>query len=80
MDARIVYLYSVLPYLEPAVTWRVDFLRGGGSFADFRDEGDVMQGRNPMHADDEDTNQWMRPWMTPLSVLGKPPVRTDLRC
>ncbi|KFZ20687.1 hypothetical protein V502_03070 [Pseudogymnoascus sp. VKM F-4520 (FW-2644)] len=67
LDASVIYLYSILPYIEPARGKRMDFFQGG-AFADFRDVEDVKRGRNPLSADcDEEA---MRPWMTPLSMLG----------
>ncbi|KAK4233850.1 hypothetical protein C8A03DRAFT_19145 [Achaetomium macrosporum] len=64
LDPSIIYLYSILPYLEQP---NIDFFQGS-SFADFRTEEDVREGRNPMH--DGDPAAHMRPWMTPLSMLG----------
>jgi hypothetical protein len=68
IDPAIIYLYSILPYLKQAAHDRgVDFFRGG-EFVDFRDKGDVEQGRNPMYASEPKST--MRPWMTPLSAVG----------
>ncbi|KAK0648574.1 hypothetical protein B0T16DRAFT_408426 [Cercophora newfieldiana] len=67
LDPRIIYLYSVLPYLHPRVIRDVDFI-GGGECVDFRDKDDVEQGRDPMYAD-EDIER-MRDWQTPLSGIG----------
>jgi len=67
LDASIIYLYSILPYIDTAGAEEVDFFQGG-EFADFRQEKDVEQGRDPFYADSEE--EAMRPWMTPLSMLG----------
>ncbi|KPM46184.1 hypothetical protein AK830_g244 [Neonectria ditissima] len=63
----IIYLYSILPYVDTACAEAVDFFQGGG-FADFRMAEDVERGRDPFYADSEE--EAMRPWMTPLSMLG----------
>jgi hypothetical protein len=67
LDASIIYLYSILPYIDTAGAEEVDFFQGG-KFADFRKEKDVKQGRDPFYADSEE--EAMHPWMTPLSMLG----------
>ncbi|KAL5322942.1 hypothetical protein ACEPPN_010922 [Leptodophora sp. 'Broadleaf-Isolate-01'] len=67
LDPSIIYLYSVLPYVDTAGAQQVDFLQGG-EFADFRQEGHVERGRDPFYADAEE--EALRPWMTPLSLLG----------
>ncbi|RDL42174.1 uncharacterized protein BP5553_02153 [Venustampulla echinocandica] len=67
LDASVIYLYSILPYIDTAGAEGVDFFQGG-QFADFRREEDVEQGRDPFYADCEE--EAMRPWMTPLSMLG----------
>lgn len=64
LDPRILYLYSILPYVT-APDGRRDFFQGSG-FADFRILSDVQQGRNPFFGDDEK----IRPWMTPLCNIG----------
>ncbi|KAJ6443847.1 cortical patch protein [Purpureocillium lavendulum] len=67
LDPAIVYLYSILPYVDPAGAEDVDFFQGG-EFADFRKEDDARQGRDPFYSEeDEDA---LRPWMTPLSMIG----------
>lgn len=63
----IIYLYSILPYVDTHGAREVDFFQGGG-FADFRHEGVVEEGRDPMFAGVEE--EVMRPWMTPLSRIG----------
>ncbi|OIW29093.1 hypothetical protein CONLIGDRAFT_670792 [Coniochaeta ligniaria NRRL 30616] len=69
LDPKIIYLYSVLPYIDPAVSPDLDFFQGS-SFADFRQEHDVIQARDPMYEDPQEEKEKMRPWMTPLSMLG----------
>ncbi|KAK4234022.1 hypothetical protein C8A03DRAFT_47554 [Achaetomium macrosporum] len=65
LDPSIIYLYSILHYLSQRY---VDFFQGS-SFADFRTESDVRDGRKSMH-DSDTAAAHMRPWMTPLSMLG----------
>ncbi|SPO03155.1 uncharacterized protein DNG_05837 [Cephalotrichum gorgonifer] len=60
----VIYLYSILPYVDTGGVERVDFLQGG-RFADFRLEEDVEQGRDPFY-DGRD----MPPHMTALSLQG----------
>jgi len=67
LDPKIIYLYSVLPYIDPPVAGNLDFFQGSG-FADFRNKDHVIQARNPMYAVEE--SEKMRPWMTPLCMLG----------
>jgi hypothetical protein len=69
LDPSIIYLYHILPYINPLVTNRLDFF-DGGTFADFRDAEHVTQGRNPLFAAEDDMQERLRPWMTPLSVMG----------
>ncbi|OJJ49481.1 hypothetical protein ASPZODRAFT_140378 [Penicilliopsis zonata CBS 506.65] len=77
LDSSVIYLYSILPYINPIVAGRRDFFHGG-QFADFRDPEQVEQGRDPFYANPEDNDgdfdaengPYMRPWMTPLSQLG----------
>lgn len=75
IDPAVIYLYSVLPYIESDDASEKDFLHGG-QFTDFRDEEEVELGRDPYYIspedpgfDDED-GPYMRPWVTPLSRLG----------
>ena len=75
LDPSIIYLYSILPYVDTAAAGNEDFYNGG-AFTDFRIEDDVEQGRDPFYAgptdedfEDED-GPYMRPWVTPLSRLG----------
>ncbi|PYH42275.1 uncharacterized protein BP01DRAFT_359544 [Aspergillus saccharolyticus JOP 1030-1] len=78
IDPAVQYLYSILPYIDPAAAGHSGFLHGG-EFTDFRDAERVEQGRDPFYAlygvetvpdyDSED-GAYMRPWVTPLSQLG----------
>lgn len=69
LDPSIIYLYHILPYIDPLVTNCLDFF-DGGNFADFRDAKHVTQGRDPLWAGGEDEPaELLRPWMTPLSVM-----------
>lgn len=75
IDPSIQYLYSILPYVDTDAAGNTDFLLEG-VFTDFRDPGQVEQGRDPFYAspsepefDDEDGPN-MRPWYTPLTQLG----------
>jgi hypothetical protein len=65
LDPRIIYLYSVLPYTDPANPHGsdLDFFQGS-SFADFRTEDDVIRARDPMYSEEE--SEKPRPWMTTL--------------
>ncbi|KAF4163743.1 hypothetical protein CNMCM6936_000455 [Aspergillus lentulus] len=75
IDPAIIYLYSILPYVNRHVAGNEDFFHCG-AFTDFRREEDVMQGRDPFYGspvgdDYEDENgPYIRPWVTPLSQLG----------
>ncbi|KAK3367552.1 hypothetical protein B0H63DRAFT_535542 [Podospora didyma] len=73
IDDCIIYLYSIMPYIDTNGTVDgVDFFERG-TFADFRTERDVKQGRDPFYEglDNEDPYaQHTKPWMTPLSMLG----------
>jgi hypothetical protein len=67
LDPSIIYLYHILPYVK-GPDWPMDFFMGN-SFADFRDPHQVRQGRDPFYTEDK-PEEMMRPWMTPLSMLG----------
>ncbi|KAK4122195.1 hypothetical protein N657DRAFT_621398 [Parathielavia appendiculata] len=68
LDLSIIYLYHILPYVKAPDSDRMDFFMGS-SFADFRNEHHVRDGRDPFISGN-DPEQMMRPWMTPLSMLG----------
>lgn len=65
LDDSIIYLYSILPYVDTGGAEYQDFFQGG-RFADFRLEEDVERGRDPFHED----GTLLPPYMTPLSLLG----------
>ncbi|KAL2817743.1 hypothetical protein BDW59DRAFT_182043 [Aspergillus cavernicola] len=77
IDPEIVYLYSILPYYigSPPLDGETDFFHGG-TFADFREEEDIEQSRDPFYAGpdgvdfDAGNGPYMQSWMTPLSRLG----------
>ncbi|KNG89665.1 hypothetical protein ANOM_002299 [Aspergillus nomiae NRRL 13137] len=75
LDPSIIYLYSILPYIDCRLAGQTDFFKGG-IFADFRQAEDIEQGRDPFYIcpgdddyEDED-GPYMRPWVTPLSLIG----------
>ncbi|KAF6785548.1 hypothetical protein CSOJ01_15581 [Colletotrichum sojae] len=67
IDDSIIYLYSILPYVDTYGAESVDFFKGG-DFVDLRDVSEINEARNPMYADDE--REVLRPWMTALSAIG----------
>ncbi|KJZ76373.1 hypothetical protein HIM_04102 [Hirsutella minnesotensis 3608] len=67
LEPAIIYLYSILPYIKQSHIWKRDFFQGG-EFADFRNVETVEQGRDPFW--DESPAGRLRPWMTPLSMIG----------
>lgn len=67
IDDSILYLYSILPYVDTGGAMDIDFY-DGGEFARFDNGLHVEDGRNPFYAEDED--EMMKPWMTPLSMIG----------
>ena len=75
LDPSVIYLYSVLPYIDVEKAGQADFFHGG-SFVDFLDPGDVEDGRDPFMGSPDDENfedengPYMRPWVTPLTKLG----------
>ncbi|GIK06693.1 hypothetical protein Aspvir_002343 [Aspergillus viridinutans] len=75
IDPAIIYLYSILPYVNTHVAGNKDFFHGG-AFTDFRREEDVTQGRDPFYGCpvgddyDDENGPYIRPWVTPLSRLG----------
>ncbi|KAI5460524.1 hypothetical protein BGZ63DRAFT_387386 [Mariannaea sp. PMI_226] len=64
LDPCVIYLYSILPYVDTGGVAEVDFFQGS-EFADFRRSEHVERGRDPFY-----DSQVMPPWMTPLSLLG----------
>ncbi|KAF7167586.1 hypothetical protein CNMCM5623_000892 [Aspergillus felis] len=75
IDPAIIYLYSILPYVNTHVAGNKDFFHGG-AFTDFRREEDVMRGRDPFYGCpvgddyDDENGPYIRPWVAPLSRLG----------
>ncbi|CAK3914898.1 Hypothetical predicted protein [Lecanosticta acicola] len=77
LDPSIIYLYSILPYIDEQEAGQSDCFHGS-SFADFRQPHVVRRGRDPLYADpdwsldfdDDDGGPYMRPWYTPLSKMG----------
>ena len=76
LDPAIVYLYSILPYINCEVAGQSDFYKNG-QFVDFRHLPFLEWGRNPLYAEIEDNageedqnGPYMKPWYTPLSFLG----------
>ncbi|WPG99961.1 Hypothetical protein R9X50_00278400 [Acrodontium crateriforme] len=74
LDPAIIYLYSILPYVDETEADAKDFFHGS-CFADFRVPDEVERGRDPFYASpqgdfDSENGEYMRPWMTPLSALG----------
>ncbi|KAM7183306.1 hypothetical protein V8F33_013668 [Rhypophila sp. PSN 637] len=67
IDPAIIYLYSILPCIDPIAHRRVDFF-DGGTFVDFRDKNHVTDGRDPFYTYTEEMK--VPPWMTLLSQTG----------
>ncbi|KAL2210351.1 hypothetical protein CC79DRAFT_1365744 [Sarocladium strictum] len=61
VDDSIIYLYSILPYVEDGG----DFVNRG-AMLDLRVKRDIEEARNPMFGDDDESP---RPWMTGLSAI-----------
>ncbi|KAH7304820.1 hypothetical protein BKA65DRAFT_521138 [Rhexocercosporidium sp. MPI-PUGE-AT-0058] len=75
----IIYLYSILPYVDVEEAGMEVFFQGG-RFADFRKGEVVEEGRDPLFdCDQEDQGMegGMRSWMTPLTLLGSEDVGRD---
>ncbi|KAL1608187.1 hypothetical protein SLS60_003126 [Paraconiothyrium brasiliense] len=74
LDPAIIYLYSIMPYIDEIETDARDFFQGGAFFNQTKIR-DVEQGKDPRYLspqggfDDED-GQYMHPWYTPLSNCG----------
>ncbi|KAK8036584.1 hypothetical protein PG991_001721 [Apiospora marii] len=73
LDPTVIYLYSLLPYVDEAEAGQSEFYMGGTWF-NHLDRREVEDGRDPFllgpEGDDyEDPNgPYMRPWFTPLSA------------
>ena len=64
LDPDIIYLYSILPYIDNHGAEDLDFFQGG-EFFDARKAGDLNRARDPFYMDVS-----LKPWKTPLSKLG----------
>lgn len=69
LDPRVVYLYHILPYLDPRRAEHVGFVQGA-RLADFRREADVRCAREAF-ARLDDPGYVLRPWMTALDGFGE---------
>jgi hypothetical protein len=79
IDPAIIYLYSILPYVDleaaAAETWEDGWLMHG-RFPDFREISDVKDSRDPFYTGDtsnyydQPNGKYIRPWVTPLTLLG----------
>lgn len=67
IDDRILYLYSILPYVDTGGAANVDFF-DGGEFVRFDNGGDLDNRQNPLYSDKR--AEHLTPWMTPLSKIG----------
>lgn len=67
IDDSILYLYSVLPYVDPAGAMDVDFYQGG-EFARYDQGQDLDTREDPFYA--ERMAYYLTPSMTPLSNIG----------
>jgi hypothetical protein len=74
LDDSIIYLYSILPYIDQAETDARDFFQGG-AFFNHMDPHDIERGRDPCYASprggyESEDGEYMYPWYTPLSNCG----------
>ncbi|KAF2446040.1 hypothetical protein P171DRAFT_430277 [Karstenula rhodostoma CBS 690.94] len=74
LDPAIIYLYSIMPYIDGAETDAEDFFQGGAFFNQLSIR-DVERGRDPRYLSpkggfDDEEGQYMYPWYTPLSNCG----------
>jgi hypothetical protein len=74
LDPAVIYLYRILPYVDEDEAGVSDFFQGG-TFADFRNSHHITLGRDPFYGSpsgsfDEEGGEYIRPWVTPLSLLG----------
>ncbi|CAI6311710.1 unnamed protein product [Periconia digitata] len=70
----IIYLYSILPYIDQIETYVQDFFQGG-TFFNPLNKTHVTRGRDPRYLSpeggfDEENGKYMYPWYTPLSECG----------
>lgn len=66
IEDPILYLYSILPYVDTGGAAGVDFFEGG-EFVDFRDGGPDFA-RDPNYTDEDEAK--LKPWMTVLEMMG----------
>ncbi|KAK7968829.1 hypothetical protein PG988_007902 [Apiospora saccharicola] len=77
LDPAIVYLYSILPYVDEVEAGPIEFYMGGTWFNQLNKE-QVRAGRDPLCRDpkgrdlSDPTAPYMRPWYTPLSAMDLP--------
>lgn len=65
LDASIIYLYSILPYIDSHDPAAPRDFYDGSYFADFRNAEDVEESREPSYNDE----QLCRPWQTSLNRM-----------
>ncbi|KJZ77418.1 hypothetical protein HIM_03142 [Hirsutella minnesotensis 3608] len=70
LDPAIIYLYSILPYVDANRCGFSTFFQGS-LFTDFRHLDIVEHGRNPFCS--KCPKDRLHPWMTPLSMPGNSP-------
>ncbi|KAK8087756.1 hypothetical protein PG997_002717 [Apiospora hydei] len=74
LDPTVIYLYSILPYVDEVEAGQREFYMGG-TWLNHLDKEQVQQGRDPFFLSPEGNDfsdpkgPYMRPWFTPLSVL-----------
>jgi hypothetical protein len=74
LDPAIIYLYSIMPYIDEVETDARDFFQGGAFFNQMKVH-EVERGRDPRFLApqggfDDECGQYMYPWYTPLSSCG----------
>jgi len=77
IDPTVAYLYSILPYVDAELAGNLNFFQGV-RFADFRAPETVRWGRDPFSSalamppkmKAQESDDYMYPWITPLSRLG----------
>lgn len=76
LDPAIIYLYSIMPYIDETEAEGADFFQGGQLFNQLSGR-DVERGRDPRYVsppvDDDfeaEGGAYMYPWYTPLSQCG----------
>ncbi|KAF2159999.1 hypothetical protein M409DRAFT_29612 [Zasmidium cellare ATCC 36951] len=74
LSPEIIYLYSILPYIDTDLADAGDFFQGG-EFYNHMDPRQVERGRDPCYSSpregfDVEQGEYMHPWYTPLSNCG----------